>query len=761
MKRTVLLFLAILMASNYLNAIELTRSAPNEPKLFITNEKTQAQPKLLDIPGKNIIIFNNMDIDLPVSNYFDLAYLDHIRHYPTADPYLDHSVVVPFSDITFSQYNITDFDVAIFPLGEFPLNAATTPGGIKVIDKIKEMLNANKNVMIIGRRMMTYAFHTTPADPAVTDFLSYELGLKSDSSGSYDFMMGNTYVPFRVKGVPSGIHFRGYTMYCNIGWGRQNVDPELPIRSEGLVDIMKFKPNNKLSDGIDYIDQIGAVGDTVETIPPNYWVGLKADSVLDGSGRLVMWSIAPNVAALNEMVYFGNKMQGALNWLLEKMPKLNPWLKLETTSLSFGTIPLDYPKKKSVKVQNFSKQNLIIYQTVIERMEEEEEEEAFRITKGITNDTLLPMEIRTIEVEFTATEEREYTNILKIISNASNGEELIVELQGRGGKDVSTEPEIVVQQEPYDFGTVNVGQSVIKDLKISNSGLQDLVVDSLYFELNTDGSFLFTKPMLTPIVVKGGEDTTFSVKFVPVDWGKNYIGKIKIVSNAKKNPVVYLNLIGKSPGASEGPIISALVDTTDFGNVEIGKSTRGYIGVSNPGSEQLKINNVYINIDENPDDAFEIDTTLSFPIYVLPNDSVKFPIKFTPSTVSEYISRVGMFSNAFNAGVYYLYLRGKGDSGSSVREIVSNPSQTLTMKISQTPIFYSGIITVEAQKFIASSTIDLYDLLGNKLITIYNGNISTGTNKFLFDATNLNAGQYFIVLNTNSERLTLPLMIVK
>jgi hypothetical protein len=762
MKRIVLLFTLIILACNFAFALEQYNLPINTNKLIIPDDKSPTQPKPLASTGKNIIIFDNLDRDLPVSNYFELAYTDALKIYPTADPYLNHTVQVSFSDQTFAQYNITDFDVAIFPLGEFALNT-TTPGGIKVIDKILEMLNADKNVMIIGRRIITDAFLIPENnDPVVTEFLTSDLGIKKDSSGCMIFLdNSNTYIPFRVKGVPIDSYFLSWMLYCNIGWSRSTgIPPDLPIRSEELVDFVILPQNNLKSKGFDYIDQIGHVGDTVQTtISPYYWVGLRADSVLGKGGRLIMWTLAPNVAALNEMPYFATRIQFTMDWLLLNMPKLKPYLKFETTTLTFPDAPLDYGVKKTIKLQNFSKEKLTIYQTAISDFGDT----VFTITKGnITNETLDPMEVRTLEIEFKPTEEREFVGFLDVNSNASNGDVLTVQLQGRGGKNVSPEPDIVVQAEPYDYGTINVGGAPVIDIKISNSGLQDLVIDSLYFDSNTENAFQFAQMMQTPIVIKGGAEYSFSVKFVPTNWGKNYLAKIKVVSNSKKHPVVYISLQGSTPGAPEGPQIQALVDTADFGSVKLNGTSREYVGVKNPGSETLKINNIYINPDKNPDDAFAIDTTFNFPIYVEPNDSIKFPVKFTPLTPGAvYVVPLGIFSNALNSGSYYIYMKGVSDTGTSVRETVSNLSNTLNMKLTPVPVNYSSIITIDAQKFISNATIELYNLIGNKVMSIYEGELSIGTNKFTLTTSNLPAGQYFILLTTNFDKLILPFIIVK
>jgi hypothetical protein len=137
------------------------------PKLF-----SQSPTKPLESPPK-YILFDNFDVNAqdviplanqtkqPLSEYAYWIYLSDPNYMPDIAPY---AIKKPFNDATLAQYNITDFDVAIFPMGDNKLN--TRVGNANVLKVIKDMIAAGKNVLITGRKFLWYAFD--PASPDQT-----------------------------------------------------------------------------------------------------------------------------------------------------------------------------------------------------------------------------------------------------------------------------------------------------------------------------------------------------------------------------------------------------------------------------------------------------------------------------------------------------------------------------------------------------------------------------------------------------------------
>ena len=233
MKKFYTFLILSIIASINLYAIDVSRL--NLPKSI-----TIPEPKNVNLPKINaekpsFVIFDNFvqgdknHEGTIISNLFELCYYDFYAKYPTEDySYAMYMLRTQYSDAFFSQYKITDFDVAIFPLGEYPLNVATQ-GGIKVIDKVKEMLDAGKRVMIFGRRMMIWAFLNDPnlqagKDPVVIDFLTKTLGMNKDSSSAMITTMSSsgskTWIPFHIRTEETNPTTKGYDVYCNVGYGR-------------------------------------------------------------------------------------------------------------------------------------------------------------------------------------------------------------------------------------------------------------------------------------------------------------------------------------------------------------------------------------------------------------------------------------------------------------------------------------------------------------------------------------------------------------
>jgi len=58
-------------------------------------------------------------------------------------------------------------------------------------------------------------------------------------------------------------------------------------------------------------------------------------------------------------------------------------------------------------------------------------------------------------------------------------------------------------------------------------------------------------------------------------------------------------------------------------------------------------------------------------------------------------------------------------------------------------------------------SINIYDVLGNKLQTVVNENLQAGTYTYNFDASKYPSGIYFYSLTTNNSTITKKMMLIK
>ncbi len=770
MKKLITLLLIVLFAK--INTFAIDISQLNLPKSIILDE-----PKDLNLPKNQVakpvyVIFDNFVANdknnegVVISNLFDLCYYDIYQKYPTPDyNYNSFMLRTSYSDAFFSQYNITDFDVAIFPLGEYPLNA-TTNGGIKVIDKINEMLDAGKRVMVIGRRIMLWAFVNVQGledgkDPVVIDFLTTSLGINKDSTGFLDLQMGNSWRPFHIKSIEENPTTKGYDMYCNVGYGR-NVEPQLPIIFQNFIDVFQLNKVDGIV-GTTWLDQYLAIGHdnklavTHEFPYGRFMTGLSAQI---GDGKMTLWTFAPDVAAATEMEYFFNYEKFSMDWFTLDLPKPIPWIEFETSLVDFGETLPESEKFKELRFRNYSTKPFDITKIYTD---EWTEEGIFTIVEKPTLPyTMQPGEVQKVKIKFRPTEEVEYEEQLVFETTAQNGSTKAIILQGIGGKDAPTGPEITVQSEPFNFGIVDIGSTVIKDFTFESSGTAPLIVNKIEFTQNDDLVFNFPNTMNFPIVVQPGAVYAFQVRYTPRDFGKTYNCTLKITSDAKVNPAAYIYGVGKTPSPSEGPIIEVSIDTLDFGNVAPLNTIKKDIDILNTGKQDLNINLIYFA--ENYDDAFSIPDEVieNTPLVIKPYEKSTIPVSFKPyDDKTEYFADLGFFTNALNEGGddYHVYFIGYGDvNGQSVSDNILY--QMLAINTYPNPGTENVSIQINSQFTTKFVTVKLYNLDGKFLSNIFSGFLQQGVNN-LPQLSNLQTGSYFISIEDGQNRLDYPFIIVK
>ena len=766
MKRIITLLLIVMFAKLNLFAIDVSQL--NLPKSIILEE-----PKQINLPKNQAekpvyVIFDNFVAgEAGIANMFELCYYDMYKNYPTPDyNYYSFMLRTSYSDAFFSQYNITDFDVAIFPLGEYPLNAVTN-GGIKVIDKINEMLDAGKRVMVMGRRIMTWAFVNGQGleagkDPIVIDFLTNTLGINKDSTGLLDLRMGSTWRPFHIESSESDPTTKGYDIYCNVAYARNIPQPQPPLVFQNYVDVFQLNTVEGVN-GSTWIDQYLAIGhDNQLTVTDEFpygrfMTGLSAEI---GDGKMAMWTFTPDVAALTEMEFYLWFERYAMNWFTLDLPKAIPWIEFETSLVDFGETLPESEKFKEIRFRNFSTKPFDI--TKIYTSEWTEEGIFTIVEKPTLPYTMQPGEIQKVKIKFKPTEETEYEEELIFESTAQNGTVRAVILNGIGGKDAPTGPEITVQTEPFDFGTVDIGSSIIKDFTFESSGTAPLIVNKIEFTKNDDLVFNFPKTMNYPIVIQPGTVYAFQVRYSPLDFGKTYNCTLKITSDAKANPTAYLYGVGKTPSISEGPLIASSIDTLDFGNVAPLNVITKDVDILNTGKQDLRLNLIYFA--ENYDESFSIPDSIkdNTPLTIKPYEKLTIPVSFKPfEDKTEYYADLGFFTNALNEGGndYHIYFTGYGDvNGQSVKDNILY--QMLTINTYPNPASENVIIEINSKFSTKKVSVKLYNLDGKYISTLFSDYLHEGLNT-LPKLSNLQTGSYFISIEDGQNRMDYPFIIVK
>lgn len=618
-------------------AQEITRFLP-EPK---GSDLEKIQVPTVE---RKYIIFDNLDY------WVDTCYIAALR---MNKEYKEDLQVMPFSDATFNQIDITEYDAAIFPVGNsgpggvamppvwgsrYGLGTAT-PGGIKIIDKIMEMVNAGKGVIVIGQNAL-WGNQSSP-DPDVTNFLENIMGI--DYQGKYECgettHSGSTtewrWWMFKVEGSlgdPVGV---GLPKYYN-GGDESSGQAIQPLSYFLEVDWFKTK------DPQQYF-----ITDRATTAQSDTAFGIRAEHVIndDTKSRIVFWSLGfEGYGGLYGIKK--NMMLQAMVWVLGEPYRPEAEVQTDPGNLDFGGVDVATTETIDVSIRSTGAEPLEIEKIDLDYFfAEPEGSEAYQIEEGGLEEggdpiVLEPGEEHKVTVSFTPDlDETKFTISLRIHSNAKNMPRLNLNVEGWGGEEKVEGGIYEANFEEIDFGTLEQeGVNKDVDLKLTNPGTIPILV-SVYIddEFNDSLSFSFAHTVNNPKYIDPGDTLTYTIRFFPLDEDMEYHGKVRVtVTNAINGNTFFVDLVGRSGIWSSVPGEAS----TEDGALTIKASP-------NPASDRTTININTRTIIPEKVDMYLIDLTgrQIAPIFsgVLPSGdhSVQFYSSMVSSGTYYIVGKIG------------------------------------------------------------------------------------------------------------------------
>lgn len=520
------------------------------------------------------ILFNNFDTE-----FANEAYGKYFVDEAYTDTYAKFAKVASFSSSTFSQYKITDYDLAVFPLGDLPLNASV--GGLNILQKIREMIAAGKNVMITGRKFLWYAFDPSSSDKnaEVQKFLTDTLGIRYIGVLPFHQQQGNTLMwwSFWIRGDLECEIGKNIVKWCNIGFNAGN-EVWWPLANYLSVNVFETR-DRQIFHPVDHVIRKNNAYAT-DTL-----VGIKAEL---GKSRIAAWSMGFEGFAGD--IPRGSLLYRAMVWLLGNIPPDGPVLSIEPLRLDFGYVPVDSTRDIELELKSIGTENLIIKETSWW-----EEDDAFQIVSGEvkTNKpvTLKKGQSHKVIIRFSPKVDKQtYNAQLSVFTNAIPDYRYI-DVVGTAGKG-NQGPIIATNYgNKVDFGKIK--QSDLKkdvDLYIRNDGDMELNINYLKIEENDDDAFNFHQVVTVPISIKPKDSVKIVVRFSYRPEERIYKGLIKISSDAFNTKDFFVEL--------EGEVIPSL-----SANDNIYSSYDNLLNIwvsPNPFSKSLQVNYSAIdNLTEN------------------------------------------------------------------------------------------------------------------------------------------------------------------
>jgi hypothetical protein len=531
--KTLLLFLVVLMLvySNLSAQDVITQIIPPVKDQPILNKTLNP-----DVVRK-YIIFNNLDY------YVDTCYIATLRAHPE---YSQDYTEMPFTDATFNQIKITDYDVAIFPVGNsgpgfvqvppsygnrYALNSGT--GKTKIIDKIMEMINAGKGVIVIAQNALWG--NAQANDPDVTNFVKNIMGIdyqgkykcgevtSSGSSTEWKWWM------FKIVGVTGDPVGYGLPKYFN-GGDYSSGESIQPLAYFMDVDWFYTKDPNKYF-----------LTDVATFQQSDSGLGIRSEYFLNETdrSRIVFWS--PGFEGYGgRWEIKKNMMWQAMRWVLDETFKPGPEIQAIPNTLNFHGVDVGKDKTMTITLKHTGIETLEISKIELDYFfAEPEDSKAFTITKGGLVEgkptiKMQPGDEHPVDIKFKPDiDKTPFTISLQIESNAKTSPSLALDLKGYGGEEVPDGGKLVAVNE-VNFGNVEKeGGKVLKELNIANGGNISMFVSVYLPDSTSDNkSFDFFEPVNNPTTLDAGKDFNVKLNFFPLSENTNYHGKVIIHSNA-------------------------------------------------------------------------------------------------------------------------------------------------------------------------------------------------------------------------------------
>jgi len=154
------------------------------------------------------------------------------------------------------------------------------------------------------------------------------------------------------------------------------------------------------------------------------------------------------------------------------------------------------------------------------------------------------------------------------------------------------------------------------------------------------------------------------------------------------------------------------------------------------------------------------DANFDEDIVIEPDSSYEVAITFTPDRVGMLEGTLSIESNAYVNRRFYIALSGGGIVNSVSKKEDSIPTEFILSAAYPNPFNSSTNFTYELP-IAAEILIQVYDLSGQVVTTLYDGYKQLGTYTIALNASALSTGLYFVRLESSDKLLTQKIMLIR
>ncbi|HEY9165244.1 MAG TPA: choice-of-anchor D domain-containing protein [Candidatus Kryptonia bacterium] len=397
---------------------------------------------------------------------------------------------------------------------------------------------------------------------------------------------------------------------------------------------------------------------------------------------------------------------------------------LSDRSIAFGPVLSHSTKLDTLRITNYASQPFIIDSVTTGTK--------WFVTSSI-HDTLNYGNSLGLSVAFTPDTALTYSDTLFIFGNSTAP---LRKVPLSGSKAV---PQVVLNQLRVEFGQVCLDSTKTDTIKITNSSIATLSIDSVYTKTK------WFKVSSVQEMIVFGDTLDLPISFKP-DTTVTYSDTLYILSNSTI-PIIKVPL----SGIKAVPQISVYESGIDYSSIHKGSVVIDTVKITNASPASLIIDSLYTGT--------KYFTVASIHDTVTICDTLRLLVSFAPDTSGIWSDTLYILSNSvyrltkFLLGGNRYYLVGLGNRNGipasyGLSQNYPNPFNPTTVINYQLPMN-------------SHVTLRVYDVLGREVVTLVNENESAGYKSVNFNASNLPSGVYFYRIQAGTYSATKKLLLLK
>jgi hypothetical protein len=354
-----------------------------------------------------------------------------------------------------------------------------------------------------------------------------------------------------------------------------------------------------------------------------------------------------------------------------------------------------------------------------------------------------PGEIDTISICFYSNRD---TNIAETFSflNDCGDEKGLIEIKINTGSDIHS-PGIIAKIDPCGLDY----RVFASDTADWDSGIKNIkIVETINCKVNIVKQDGYSAELT---IIRNSED-------------KDAIFQIMFTDSVGHNTLYADTIFSSSMNISSISMNSNNENEKNFGHFEIGVLTTDYIVLFNNGLNKLLINDVYLAKNTH----FMIPQN-QFPLIINPKDSIKLNIYFYPTAYDTipYRDTLEINTGCLNQKIL---LKGYGDAlidtlnGKCNSNIVLKANSIYYGEVSSVvypnPFSINAIVRIEvdSKQIIKLSIINSF---GEKISELNNSELEKGIYEYIFKGNDLPNGIYFYKVETSSQQIIKPIILLR